>query len=52
MRYKLMQIQDYGFDLVETLRHAYESVGDELGKIYKIPTVMAAELNIVPPPNN
>ena len=31
MRYKLMQIQDYSDDLVETL-HAYESVGDEQGE--------------------
>jgi hypothetical protein len=51
MRYKLMQIQDYSDDLVETL-HAYESVGDELGEdLQDLPTVMAAETNIVPPPN-
>ena len=52
MRYKLMQIQDYSDDLVETL-HAYESVGDELGEdLQDLPTVMAAETNIVPPPNS
>lgn len=52
MRYKLMQIQDYSDDLVETL-HSYESVGDEVGED------LAQDLDdnnnlghIAPPPGN
>jgi len=48
MRYKLMQIQDYSDDLVETL-HAYESVGDEQGEDLQQPMPGATEAFIEPP---